>query len=195
MAENLKANLSVPVMVQASMGNPTYRGPKPIKGEDYWTDEDKAEIIELAKEEIATGLDGKSAYAIAVSHGFVGTEEEWLASLKGETGPEGPQGETGATGEQGPKGEDGVSPQLTVTTGSEGATVTATDANGTTVALVRHGETGATGPKGNDGYTPVKGTDYYTQEEKVALKEEVVSELGVEYLTNSDILAIWNNMI
>ena len=63
------------------------------------------------------------------------------------------------------------------------------------ILFVRHGETGATGPKGNDGYTPVKGTDYYTQEEKVALKEEVVSELGVEYLTNSDILAIWNNMI
>ena len=25
-----------------------------------------------------------SAYAIAVKHGFTGTEEEWLASLKGE---------------------------------------------------------------------------------------------------------------
>jgi hypothetical protein len=29
------------------------------------------------------GLDGKSAYEIAVEHGFVGTEEEWLASLHG----------------------------------------------------------------------------------------------------------------
>ena len=29
------------------------------------------------------GLDGKSAYEIAVEHGFVGTEEEWLASLAG----------------------------------------------------------------------------------------------------------------
>jgi len=87
MAENLKATLSVAPMVQASMSNPSYRGSKPIKGEDYWTDEDKAEIIQLAKNEIATGLDGKSAYAIAVSHGYVGTEEEWLESLKGETGP------------------------------------------------------------------------------------------------------------
>ena len=33
-----------------------------------------------------------SAYGIAVKHGFEGTEEEWLASLKGE------QGDTGATG-------------------------------------------------------------------------------------------------
>lgn len=28
------------------------------------------------------GADGKSAYEIAVEHGFVGTEEEWLESLK-----------------------------------------------------------------------------------------------------------------
>lgn len=28
------------------------------------------------------GHDGKSAYEIAVEHGFVGTEEEWLESLK-----------------------------------------------------------------------------------------------------------------
>lgn len=32
------------------------------------------------------GLDGKSAYQIAVENGFQGTEEEWLASLKGEPG-------------------------------------------------------------------------------------------------------------
>ena len=32
------------------------------------------------------GLDGKSAYQIAVENGFEGTEEEWLASLKGEPG-------------------------------------------------------------------------------------------------------------
>lgn len=32
------------------------------------------------------GVDGKSAYEIAVAHGFSGTEVEWLASLKGEQG-------------------------------------------------------------------------------------------------------------
>lgn len=32
------------------------------------------------------GLDGKSAYEIAVEHGYVGTEEEWLESLKGKDG-------------------------------------------------------------------------------------------------------------
>ena len=32
------------------------------------------------------GTDGKSAYEIALEHGFEGTEEEWLESLKGEPG-------------------------------------------------------------------------------------------------------------
>jgi hypothetical protein len=30
------------------------------------------------------GDNGKSAYQLAVSNGFVGTEQEWLESLKGE---------------------------------------------------------------------------------------------------------------
>ena len=34
----------------------------------------------------ADGADGKSAYELAVEGGFVGTEAEWLDSLKGETG-------------------------------------------------------------------------------------------------------------
>ena len=51
----------------------------------------------------AKGDPGESAYQIAVDHGFVGTEEEWLASLHGATGATGPQGP------QGPQGEPGVS--------------------------------------------------------------------------------------
>ena len=47
------------------------------------------------------GVDGKSAYEIAVDNGFVGTEEEWLASLKGDTGATGPAGPTGAAGADG----------------------------------------------------------------------------------------------
>lgn len=38
------------------------------------------------------GVDGLSAYEIALIHGFVGTEEEWLASLVGEQGEIGPNG-------------------------------------------------------------------------------------------------------
>lgn len=68
------------------------------------------------------GIDGKSAYQLAVEKGFVGTEAEWVASLKGETGPIGPQGEigpqgiqgeTGATGPQGIQGPKGDSYQIT----------------------------------------------------------------------------------
>ena len=51
----------------------------------------------------AKGDPGKSAYEIAVEQGFVGTEEEWLESLKGQDGAQGPQGP------QGPQGEPGVS--------------------------------------------------------------------------------------
>jgi len=51
----------------------------------------------------AKGDPGESAYQIAVDHGYVGTEEEWLQSLHGATGAQGPQGP------QGPQGEPGVS--------------------------------------------------------------------------------------
>lgn len=53
---------------------------------------------------------GKSAYAIAVAHGYKGTEQEWLDSLRGPqgaTGPTGPQGIQGPAGPKGPKGEAG----------------------------------------------------------------------------------------
>ena len=36
--------------------------------------------------DIHTGPEGKSAYEVAVEEGYTGTEEEWLASLKGDTG-------------------------------------------------------------------------------------------------------------
>lgn len=38
------------------------------------------------------GPDGRTAYEIAVAHGFVGSETEWVASLKGEDGIQGPRG-------------------------------------------------------------------------------------------------------
>ncbi|MFJ9671093.1 hypothetical protein ACIRP5_09945 [Streptomyces sp. NPDC101221] len=41
------------------------------------------------------GEPGDSAYAVAVANGFVGTEDEWLASLVGPEGPQGPPGKDG----------------------------------------------------------------------------------------------------
>lgn len=57
------------------------------------------------------GVDGKSAYEIAVDNGFEGDEQAWLDSLVGERGPRGEQGEpgpAGSDGEQGPAGTDGA---------------------------------------------------------------------------------------
>ena len=58
----------------------------------------------------ATGADGDSAYQVAVTNGFVGTEAQWLASLIGPQGPQGiqgPAGDTGATGATGATGPQG----------------------------------------------------------------------------------------
>lgn len=74
------------------------------------------------------GVRGESAYAIAVRNGFVGTEEEWLASLKGDPGS---------------PGQDGHSP-----------VITATKSNGTTTVKV-DGVTVATINDGEDGHSPV----------------------------------------
>lgn len=49
----------------------------------------------------STGAEGKSAYQVAVGNGYVGTEEEWLESLKGEDGQPGPQGNPGPSGSDG----------------------------------------------------------------------------------------------
>ena len=57
---------------------------------------------------------GKSAYAIAVAHGFQGSEQDWLNSLRGIQGPQGvpgPQGEPGGIGKPGPQGEPGSAEQ------------------------------------------------------------------------------------
>ena len=58
----------------------------------------------------ADGVDGKSAYDIAVAHGFVGTEAEWLESLKGDKGDPGKDGKPGEPGMNGAPGADGYTP-------------------------------------------------------------------------------------
>ena len=55
----------------------------------------------------ADGADGKSAYQIALDNGFVGSQSEWLASLKGDKGDKGEKGDTGEQGIQGIQGEKG----------------------------------------------------------------------------------------
>tara|TARA_R110000772_G_scaffold16632_2_gene47084 strand:- start:107 stop:667 length:561 start_codon:yes stop_codon:yes gene_type:complete len=54
----------------------------------------------------SVGTDGDSAYDIAVTGGFVGTETQWLATLKGDAGIDGVDGEQGLQGVPGTPGSD-----------------------------------------------------------------------------------------
>lgn len=94
------------------------------------------------------GQNGLSAYEIAKNGGFIGTEEEWLKSLKGADGAKGEQGEQGIQGAQGIQGEKGD-----------------------------QGIQGEKGKDGIDGKIPVKGTDYFTAEDKTEFTAEVAKSL------------------
>jgi len=167
----------------------------------------KDEIININLPFADRGLPGKSAYELAVEAGFIGTEEEWRASLKGDTG-ETPDIEIG-----------------TVVTGSTSSvTRRGTDENPIFDFVLEkgdtgpQGETGATGPQGQTGLTPniqigtvssgdapavtrtgsdeepifnfvlekgpkpVKGVDYYTEQDK----EEIINDV------TGDALSIFN---
>lgn len=72
-------------------------------------------------------LQGKSAYEVAVANGFEGTEEEWLASLKGEKGDQGQQGIQGQKGDTGEKGEKGDAATVVVGSVVSGSEVSVTN--------------------------------------------------------------------
>lgn len=76
-------------------------GKTPIKGVDYYTDEEIASIKDEIAQKVqvgAKGEDGKSAYQIALDEGFEGSEADWLASLKGTDGRNGIDGKTPVKG-------------------------------------------------------------------------------------------------
>ena len=121
-------------------GEPGEKGESGEKGDPG----EKGEPGEPGKD----GADGKSAYLLAVEHGYSGSESEWLASLKGEKGDPGEQGERGEKGEPGTPGEkgdtgadgkDGFSPIAAVAKDGSAVTITITDANGTTTVTMTEG--------------------------------------------------------
>lgn len=58
------------------------------------------------------------------------------------------------------------------------------------------GEKGNRGEKGDKGDTPVKGVDYFTKIEQQIFIDEVQSQVdGLEALTNSDVLSIWEQEV
>ena len=105
------------------------------------------------------GKDGKSAYEIAVENGFVGTEIEWLESLKGLDGKDGINGKDGVDGAPGQDGIDGQ-PGKDGIDGQNGADgqdgVNGSDGKSAYIIAVEHGFTGTetewlTSLKGADG--------------------------------------------
>lgn len=90
------------------------------------------------------GRDGKSAYEIAVAHGFVGDETQWLESLKGRNGERGQDGQAGPKGDKGEpfRFSDFTSEQLESLKGPKGDP----------------GPTGPAGPPGPKGDAGTSGT-------------------------------------
>ena len=136
------------------------------------------------------GKDGKSAYEIAVEHGFVGTETEWLESLKGVDGKDGVNGKDGCDGRNGVDGlpgKDGKS-------GADGLPgrdgIDGTDGKSAYIIAVEHGFTGTEnewlqslkGADGKDGITPDM-SEYATKADIADLQEQIRQISGISYIS------------
>ena len=97
------------------------------------------------------GAAGKSAYEIALQNGFVGTETDWLESLKGQKGDTGEPGAAGAKGDPGEKGDQGE-PGAPGEKGERGEKGEKGDP----------GEPGKDGTNGTDGKNGIDGSDGYS---------------------------------
>ena len=139
------------------------------------------------------GKDGKSAYEIAVEHGFVGTETEWLESLKGVDGKDGVNGKDGCDGRNGvdglpgKDGKDGAD-GLPGRDGIDG--INGSDGKSAYIIAVEHGFTGTEnewlqslkGADGRDGVTPDM-SDYATKADIADLQEQIRQISGISYIS------------
>ena len=129
----------------------------------------------------ARGKDGLTAYEVAVKNGFIGSEQDWLASLKGETGPAGEPGSAGHQGLPGMPGKDGYTPQkgvdyfdgITPHVGENGNWFIG-DIDTGIPATGPAGNQGLPGVPGEDGHTPIRGVDYFTPEDIEAMRFQVL---------------------
>ena len=130
------------------------------------------------------GTDGKSAFEIAVEHGFVGTETEWLESLKGVDGKDGCDGRNGVDGLPGKDGKNGADGLP----GRDG--INGTDGKSAYIIAVEHGFTGTEaewlqslkGADGRDGVTPDM-SDYATKADIANLQEQIRQISGISYIS------------
>ena len=136
------------------------------------------------------GKDGKSAYEIAVEHGFVGTEVEWLESLKGVDGKDGVNGKDGCDGRNGVDGLLGKD-------GKDGADglpgrdgIDGIDGKSAYIIAVEHGFSGTEtewlqslkGADGKDGITPNM-SDYATKADIAELQKQIENISGIHYIS------------
>lgn len=133
------------------------------------------------------GKDGKSAYEVAVAYGFVGTEVEWLESLKGVDGKDGVNGKDGCDGRNGVDGlpgKDGKS-------GADGLPgrdgIDGTDGKSAYIIAVEHGFSGTENEwlqslKGKDGITPDM-SDYATKADIAELQEQIRQISAISYIS------------
>lgn len=109
---------------------PNYSIPYPYPGDPVY--QGAAQMEALARKVDSTmttvdGIPGKSAYEVAVTNGFSGSQQDWLDSLQGPRGPEGSQGPRGPEGDQGPPGDDLKITGVVATYGDLPASATAGD--------------------------------------------------------------------
>lgn len=127
------------------------------------------------------GKDGKSAFEIAVEHGFDGTETEWLESLRGADGKDGLPGKDGADGLPGRDGTDGKN-------GTDG--ISGSDGKSAYTIALEHGFTGTEddwlqslkGADGKDGITPDMSA-YATKTDIAELQKQIESISGINYIS------------
>lgn len=136
------------------------------------------------------GKDGKSAYEVAVAYGFVGTEVEWLESLKGVDGKDGVNGKDGCDGRNGVDGLPGKDGK----NGADGLPgrdgINGTDGKSAYIIAVEHGFSGTEnewlqslkGADGRDGITPDM-SDYATKADIAELQKQIENISGIHYIS------------
>lgn len=126
---------------------------------------------------------GKSAYEVAVDNGYVGTETEWLASLKGAQGVQGPrglQGEVGPAGSNGTNGQDGADgTTFTPSVSAEGIISWTNDGGKENPQSVN-----IKGPAGTTQWSGIEDKPFSTIGTGLSVSEGVLSATGGSGITN-----------
>ena len=90
-SEDRKVNIDIPTGLSSFDNDSRYVSEQEMEEllSDYSSTEQVQQLIDQSLSQIPDGRDGLSAYEIALSHGFSGTEEEWVMSLNGKDGVDG----------------------------------------------------------------------------------------------------------